>query len=244
MPAGSHPQAATLVQRQDGAYSSQICVCGEPEAPEPPNTPKVIGMDWGRADITHTSEEDNRNGQPLNPVREHLSCLRAVLQRKASQGTGSSRRRCWELLQRLSGRERRLQAGVNTAAPKRLFLGRRPPTVLLPWKTCPRPPLPPVYGGCGGIQKRVDQQRRNQTERRRLNSWAFYPLRQFVQSKAMRVGVKVVVVPPVASLQTCHRCLWLGQREGEGFRGVKPACGWEGGAGFNAANVIALLGRP
>jgi len=55
-------------------------------------------------------------------------------------------------------------------------------------------------------------------------------------------GVKVVVVPPADSLQTGHRCLWLGQQEGKRFRCVNPAWGWEGEADFNGANVIAVLG--
>ncbi|MFS8911002.1 transposase, partial [Synechococcus sp. H60.3] len=49
-----------------------------------------------------------------------------------------------------------------------------------------------------------------------------------VHYKAARAGIQVVVVPPAYSSQTCHRCLWLGQREGD--------------ADLNGANVIALLG--
>ncbi|MFS8911945.1 transposase, partial [Synechococcus sp. H60.3] len=55
-------------------------------------------------------------------------------------------------------------------------------------------------------------------------------------------GVKVVAVPPGYTSQTCHRCLWLGQREGKHFRCVNPACGWGGDADLNGANGIALLG--
>ncbi|MGY2975883.1 hypothetical protein ACVWYZ_001815, partial [Thermostichus sp. MS-CIW-37] len=47
----------------------------------------------------------NWNGQQLNSVRDHYLRLRAVLQRKASKGTRSWRRRCRELLQQLSGKE-------------------------------------------------------------------------------------------------------------------------------------------
>ncbi|WP_414371894.1 hypothetical protein [Synechococcus sp. H60.4] len=38
----------------------------------------------------------------------------------------------------------------------------------------------------------------------------------------MRAEVKVVVVPPAYRSQTCHQCLWLGQREGKGFCLCQP----------------------
>ena len=110
MLAGTNPKSATLVKRKEGSHYIQIGV--------EPDTPKAMGVDLGRRDIAHTSEEDNWNGQPLNQVRDHSSRLRASLQRKASQGTRSSRRRCRQLLQRLSGQERRLQTGVKPCISK------------------------------------------------------------------------------------------------------------------------------
>lgn len=59
------------------------------------------------------AEGDNWNGEQLNQEKDPYSQLRAVLQCKASQGTHSSRPRCRQLLQRLSGRKRRFQAWVN-----------------------------------------------------------------------------------------------------------------------------------
>jgi transposase len=129
--AGSNPKSATLVKRKDGSYSIQICVETEPCPPQ--RTDRVLGVDLGRTDIAHTSEGDNWNGQQLNKVRDHYSKLRAALQRKASKGTRSSRRRCRELLQRLSGKERRFQAWVNHRISK--ALGQKLPTALSPWKT-------------------------------------------------------------------------------------------------------------
>ncbi len=114
--AGSKPKSATLVKRKDSSYYIQICVESEPPAQQ--NTAKVIGVDLGRTDIAHTSEGGNWHGQQLTKVRNHYSQLRAVLQKKASKGTRSSRRRCRGLLQRLSGKERRFQAWVNHCISK------------------------------------------------------------------------------------------------------------------------------
>ncbi|MFS8924470.1 transposase, partial [Synechococcus sp. B60.1] len=236
MLAGSHPKAATLVKRQDGSYFTQICV--ESEVPEPESAVKAIGVDLGRRDIAHTSEGENWNGQQLNRVRDHYSRLRAALQRKASKGTRSSRRRCRELLQRLSGRERRFQAWVNHRISKSIVARALATHRFI------------ALEDLTGIRERTNQQSRSKVERRRANSeaygplarGAFYPLRQFVHYKAARAGIQVVVVPPAYSSQTCHQCFWLGQREGKHFRCVNPACGWEGDADFNGANMIALLG--
>ncbi|MFS8908726.1 zinc ribbon domain-containing protein, partial [Synechococcus sp. OH2] len=93
-----------------------------------------------------------------------------------------------------------------------------------------------------GMREHTNQQPRSKTERRRSNSWAFSQWRQFVHYKAARAGVEVVVVPPAYTWQTCHRCLWIGRREGKHFRCVNSACGWGGDADLNGANGIALLG--
>ena len=199
---GSNPKSATLVKRKDGSYYIQICV--EHDLPKPQDTTKAIGVDLGRRDIAHTSEGENWNGQQLNQVRDHYSRLRASLQRKASQGTRSTRRRCRQLLQRLSGRERRFQAWVNHCISKTIVSRALATNSFI------------ALEDLTGIRERVNQQPRSKVERRRANSWAFYQLRQFVHYKAARAGIKVVVVLPAYSSQTCHQCLWIGQRLSDG----------------------------
>jgi putative transposase len=232
MLAGSNPKAATLIKRKDGSYYIQICV--EKNPPKQQDTDKVIGVDLGRTDIAHTSEGDNWNGQQVNRVRDHYSRLRAVLQRKASKGTRSSRRRCRELLQRLSGRERRFQAWVNHRISTRIVETAKSLSACI------------AIEDLTGIRERTNQQPRNKTERRRSNSWAFYQLRQFLEYKAIRAGVRVWVVPPAYTSQTCHKCLHIHPDLAQSYRNGKQFkcghCGWEGDADFNGANVIALLG--
>jgi putative transposase len=230
--AGSNPKSATLVKRKDGSYSIQICVETEPSPPQ--RTGRVLGVDLGRTDIAHTSEGDNWNGQQLNRVRDHYSQLRAVLQRKASKGTRSSRRRCRELLQRLSGKERRFQVWVNHRISKAIVSRAKATNSAI------------ALEDLTGIRKRVNQQPRSKTERRRANSWAFYQLRQFLEYKARAAGVSLILVPPAYTSQTCHRCLHIHPEQGKSYRSGKSFkcghCGWEGDADLNGANVIALLG--
>ena len=230
--AGSHPKSATLVKRKDGSYYIQICLESEPPAQQ--NTPKVIRVDLGRTDIAHTSEGENWHGQQLTKVRDHYSQLRAVLQQKASKGTRSSRRRCRQLLQRLSGKERRFQAWVNHCIAKTIVSRAKATNSTI------------ALEDLTGIRERTNQQPRHKTERRRSNSWAFYQLRTFISYKALKEGVRVVLVNPRYSSQTCHRCLHIHPDPSQSYRSGKwfkcGHCGWEGSADFNGANVIALLG--
>ncbi|MGY2976303.1 RNA-guided endonuclease InsQ/TnpB family protein [Thermostichus sp. MS-CIW-37] len=230
--AGSNPKSATLVKRKDGFYSIQICVETEPSPPQ--RTGRVLGVDLGRTDIAHTSEGDNWNGQQLNRIRDHYSKLRAALQRKASKGTRSSRRRCRQLLQRLSGKERRFQAWVNHRISKAIVSRAKATNSAI------------ALEDLTGIRERVNQQPRSKTERRRANSWAFYQLRQFLEYKALRAGVALILVLPAYTSQTCHRCLHIHPDPAQSYRSGKQFkcghCGWEGDADLNGANVIALLG--
>jgi putative transposase len=238
--AGSNPKSATLVKRKDGSYSIQICVEAEPSPPQ--RTGRVLGVDLGRTDIAHTSEGDNWNGQQLNRVRDHYSRLRAVLQRKASKGTRSSRRRCRQLLQRLSGKERRFQSRQRCVA--KTWVNHRISKAIVSRAKATNSAI--ALEDLTGIRERINQQPRSKTERRRANSWAFYQLRQFLEYKARVAGVSLILVPPAYTSQTCHRCLHIHPDPAQSYRSGKKFkcghCGWEGDADLNGANVIALLG--
>jgi putative transposase len=240
MLAGSNPKSATLIKRKDGSYYIQICV--EKKPPKQQDTDKVIGVDLGRIDIAHTSEGKNWNGQQLNKVRDHYSRLRAVLQRKASKGTRSSRRRCRELLQRLSGKERRFQSRQRCVA--KTWVNHRISKAIVSRAKATNSAI--ALEDLTGIRERVNQQPRSKTERRRANSWAFYQLRQFLEYKARVAGVSLVLVPPAYTSQTCHKCLHIHPDPAQSYRSGKKFkcghCGWEGDADLNGANVIALLG--
>jgi putative transposase len=238
--AGSNPKSATLVKRKDGSYSIQICVEAEPSPPQ--RTGRVLGVDLGRTDIAHTSEGDNWNGQQLNRVRDHYSKLRAALQRKASKGTRSSRRRCRQLLQRLSGKERRFQSRQRCVA--KTWVNHRISKAIVSRAKATNSAI--ALEDLTGIRERVNQQPRSKTERRRANSWAFYQLRQFLEYKARVAGVSLILVPPAYTSQTCHKCLHIHPDPAQSYRSGKKFkcghCGWEGDADLNGANVIALLG--
>lgn len=230
---GRNPKSAVLVQRKDGTYYLQIQLESEPPSPE--ETDKVLGIDLGRTDIAVTSDGDRFSGRQITQVRDRYSRVRASLQQKASKGTRSSRRRCRQLLQRLSGRERRFQAQVNHTLSYRLIQN-----ALITSQSIALEDLT-------GIRERTNQQPRPHTERRRSNSWAFFQLRQFLTYKAVKFGVKLVFVDPRYTSQTCHKCLHIHPVRGESYRSGKKFrcghCGWVGDADENGAKNISALGR-
>lgn len=229
---GSNPKSATLVKRQDGSYYLQICLESEP--PSPQESENVLGVDLGRTDIAHTSEGQTWEGKSINKVRDHYANLRAKLQHKASKGTRSTRRRVRGLLQWLSGRERRFQSWLNHNISKSLV------------QTAKSKQASIAIEDLTGIRERTNQQARTKTERRRSNSWAFHQLRLFIDYKALGAGVKVVMVNPRYTSQTCHQCLHIhpvtGKSYRKGKRFVCGHCGWHGDADLNGAKNIKTIG--
>jgi putative transposase len=181
-----------------------------------------------------TSDGESFSGLQVTEIRDRYSRVRASLMRKASEGTRSTRRRARQILQRLSGRERRFQSWINHNVSKHIVGKAKQAGYSI------------AIEDLTGIRERTNQQPRNKTERRRSNSWAFYQLRQFLDYKALGVGVEVILVNPAYTSQTCHQCLHIHPVKGKSYRSDKTfncgRCGWKGDADFNGANVIKLLG--
>lgn len=229
---GQTPKTATLVKRNDGSYSLNIQLESQPE--KPIDTDKVLGVDLGRTDIAHTSEGDSFSGQHVTQIRDKYTKLRATLQHKAAKGTRSTRRRCRQLLQRLSGKERRFQAQVNHTISYRLAKQAKQTNQAI------------ALEDLTGIRERTNQLPRSKTERRRANSWAFFQLRAFLEYKAIKFGVKLMLVNPRYTSQTCHQCLHIHPIRGESYRSGKAFrcghCDWRGDADLNGAKNISAIG--
>ncbi|MFH7029953.1 MAG: RNA-guided endonuclease InsQ/TnpB family protein [Heteroscytonema crispum UTEX LB 1556] len=222
---GRKPTSAQLCKHRDGQYYIHIQIKDEVRDPQP--TKKVIGVDFGRRDIAVTSNGDLWSGEKLTKTRDKYSRVRASLQKKASTRTRSSRRRCRQVLARLSGRERRFQAWVNHNISKAIIQQAKSEKAFV------------AIEDLTGIRERTNQKPRNKTERRRSNSWAFYQLRMFLEYKGLKDGVEVIAVPPAYTSQTCNRCLHIGLRDKKFKCGN---CGLSCDADLNGAKMIALLG--
>jgi len=229
---GQNPKTATLVKRQNGEYYVNIQLESEPPIPE--KTKKILGVDLGRTDIAATSEGDSFSGAAISKMRDKYSTLRANIQQKASRGTRSSRRSCRKLLKRLSGKEQRFQSHVNHVISFRLVQRAKLTNQAI------------ALEDLTGIRERTNTMPRSKTERRRSNSWAFYQLRQFLTYKSVKFGVKLILVDPRYTSQTCHNCLHIHPTKGESYRNGKKFacghCGWVGDADVNGARNIANNG--
>ena len=226
---GQQPTSAQLCQPQDGQYCLHIQVKSMPPTPQDPTD--VLGVDLGRTDIAHTSDDEAWDGTEIRQCRDHFAHMRTALQHKASKGTRSTRRRCRQLLARLSGRERRFQRHTDHCISKHLVQSANETHAAL------------ALEDLTGIRQHTYRQRRSRTERRRGNSWAFYQLRQFLVYKAQAARVRVYLVPPAYTSHVCHRCLHIGSRAGKRFTCDNPTCGWTGDADLNGARNIRTLGQ-
>lgn len=224
---GQSLTSATLNKTRLGDYYINFIV--EIDTPPTGKTPKVIGVDLGRTDIATTSTGKAWNGKQLQATRDRYSRVRANVQRKRT-------RNAKRLMRRLQGREQRYQKWVNHNISKELVIEAKRSAATL------------AFEDLTNIRQSLNTQPRNKTERRRINNWAFYQLRLFVEYKAKIVGVPIVFVPPAYTSKTCSRCHHVhpetdkkkSYRQGKKFK--CGHCGFEHDADINAAKNIAALG--
>lgn len=225
---GIEPTSASLVKRRNGDYYIHINL--DNETPEPIHIKEVLGVDLGRTDIAYTSDGENWSRQQLGKIRNKYVGLRLALQKKASLGTRSSRRRCRQLLKRLSGKEKIFQKQIDHEISRQLVNN-----AVASHRSISLEDLT-------GIRERTNQQPLNKQERRKSNNWSFYQLRQFLTYKCLLAGVPLIFVNPAYTSKSCHKCLHMGNRNGKNFRCVNPQCNWKGDSDYNGAKNIAALG--
>jgi putative transposase len=193
------------------------------ETPEAIDVDGALGVDLGLVNVATDSDGEQYSGAHVVSIRERRHRQRKRLQAK---GTRSARR----VLKRLSGRERRFMTNVNHTISKQLVQKAQ----------CTGRAL--ALEELSGIRDRVKVRR---TQRRKLHSWAFRQLGQFVQYKAALAGVPVVLVDPAYTSQTCSAC-------GHVSRSNRPSqdtflcvqCSFSANADVNAAVNISELARP
>jgi IS605 OrfB family transposase len=193
-----------------------------------PNTPTacggdgaatVIGVDLGIVHLAVASTPDGVrfwNGKPIRWRREHFASLRRRYQRH----------RRTDRVRAMRGKESRWIRDVNHKISKQLVaLATRYPNPVLAMESL------------DGIRDRV---RGSKRFNRMVASWAFRQLRDLIEYKAEKSGVRVVYVNPKYTSCTCPRCghsTRSNRSTQSNFRCV--ACGYRGNADAVAAMNIA-----
>ena len=182
-----------------------------------------IGIDFGLTDLVVTSDGVKYSADWINSYREHRKKVRSSIQ---SKGTRSSKR----LLKRLSGKERTTANLVNHTISKSIVASAKEQDKEISIEDL--------------TNIRFTSKRRNKKFRTKLGKWSFADLRAKLEYKALLNGVKLVVVNPAYSSQTCHSCKHIGKRTNKLFKCTNTNCKVDTiDADYNASKVISLLGQ-
>ena len=207
---------ADLVFRKDKFYLYQTIDIAEPELQ---GCNDVIGLDFGIKDIVCTSEGKTYSSDALNEYREKRLKIRGSIQSKGTRG-------CKKLLKRLSGRERTTATIINHTISKEIVSDAKKRGMGL---------------SVEDLRKiRQTSSQRNKAFRSKLNCWNYGQLRSFITYKCILSGVRLVIVNPSYTSQTCSYCHHIGIRRGKSFKCTN--CGSDIDADVNAARNIAQLG--
>jgi len=207
--------SALSYDRRTKVFSLHVSV----EHPDVPPVPegKVLGIDRGIVNIAVCSDNSFYNANRIKNVRAKYAHLRNELQ---SKGTRSAKRK----LRKIAGRERRFVTDTNHCIAKQIVNSGFTAFAL------------------EDLNKIRVRKRRGTSFNRKLNSWAFYELEQFLRYKAEAQGKWVYRVDARYTSQKCSVCghTYKGNREGSSFRCRK--CGFQLHADLNAARNIAQAG--
>lgn len=221
---GQKPTSATLTKK-DKEYFLDIQI-KEP-LPDPSQPTGMLGVDLGIKKIAMLSSGESFGGATLNAYRLKRHKVRKSLQSKAHKGSPCTRKSARRILKRLSGKERRFQKWMNHQISKTIVEQAEENSRAI------------VLEDLQGIRDRTNGRLRK-SQRGLHNTWAFYQLRAFIEYKAKRAGVSLVLVDPRYTSQMCSSCLHIGSRRGETFSCSN--CGACLDADLNGALNIAAVG--
>lgn len=186
------------------------------EVDEPSGNSK-LGVDRGINNVAVTSDGQFFSGKRVGHIRNVYYQRRRSLQAKGTRGAK-------RVLQRLRKRENRFMASENHRISRRIVDHAAENNQVI------------VLEDLENIRDRI-KARKNQ--RRRLHSWAFAQLAEFIEYKALEAGVPVVYIDPRYTSQACSQCghIHESQRDGHSFQCKN--CGYTANSDFNAAVNIA-----
>ena len=182
----------------------------------------VVGVDVGMTRLAVTSANLFIDGRHVKDVANRYFRLRRSLQTK---GTRSATRK----LKAVRHREQRFRTDVNHVVSKRLVSAMPTGTTI-------------VLEDLTHIRDRAKGKGKRQ--RRQMASWSFADLQAKITYKAQTRGIRVLLVDPAYTSQTCPRC---GHVDSENRKTQSlfscVSCGYQSNADRVAALTLAQRGR-
>lgn len=193
-----------------------------------------IGCDFGLNSIVTTSDGHEYTAEWLNKYRDKRVKVRSSLQSKCTKDASrSTKKNVRRVLKRLSGRERATATIINHTISKALVRSAKQQNKGI------------AIEDLTHIRTRNKRSASNKKFRTKLHRWNFGQLRSFITYKCQLRGVKLAIVNPAYTSQTCNECLHIGKRNNKIFHCTNKECKVEKlDADFNASKNIALLGAP
>jgi IS605 OrfB family transposase len=218
--AGYPTDTADLIQ-QDGRWWLHVVVTVPASELEP--TEQVVGVDLGLSRPAVTSNNRFLGKRAWQAVEGRLFKLKRALQKR---GTKSARRH----LRKLLHKQARFRRNADHMLSKQIVQSVEPGGTI-------------VLENLKDIRRRARMRRKTETQRR-IHSWSFAQLRNFIGYKAEERGCTVVAVDPRHTSQACSRCGHTARnnrRSRDLF--VCRACGFSLHADLNGAHNIAVRYR-
>ncbi len=218
-----------LVRRKDGKWFLLVTV----DLPGGTKTPATdfIGVDLGVANIATDSDGEQYSGAAIEACRIRNHDLRRSLQKAAAgrRRRGLRPRNIRRKLKSLAGREARFRKDVSHVISKSLVAKAKGTGRGI------------ALEDLKGIR---DRTRFRKAQRAKMGGWAFHQLRGFIEYKAKREGVDLVLVDPKNTSRECSCC-------GHTTKANRPlqaefrcvACGHADHADVNAARNIRSRAR-
>lgn len=217
---------ADLVVRDGRFY---LLACAEIPDPPPFDPTEALGVDLGIVSLATDSDGTTYTGAAVEHVRRKHAKQRRALQRRHTRGARKK-------LTRLARKESRFRRHENHRISKHIVTTAQGTQRAIGLEDLSH------------IRTRTTVRR---SQRARQHGWAFHQLRTFVEYKARRAGVTVVLVDPRNTSRTCSQC---GHCEKANRRSQADFhclhCGYSLSADLNAARNIAsraqaaLVNRP
>lgn len=180
----------------------------------------VMGVDLGIKNIAVTSTGKFFKSGFLNDNRRQFREKRAKLQSNAT-------RSCKKVFRRISGRENRFVNWILHNISRQIIneaINHNAEVI--------------AFEKLIGIRERVKQWRKK--ERAKVNLWAFSKLQQYVQYKALEVGIDTVFVEAKYTSQRCSKCGHIEAANRNSLNFICKHCNYSLNADYNASKNIAI----